>query len=120
VRDFLRRTIYNRSYVLDVLVAVLLVTTIFFLIGQRNLTEQLTNIARLNHSLNLQNNDILSRIKSCTDPSGACYVQNTQRTGEAVDSINQIVVLANACTDKPGEQTVAEVEKCVRQALKSH
>lgn len=120
MRDFLRRTIYNRSYVLDVLVSLLLITTIYFLIGQRSLTENLNRIAVQNHELNQQNSDILQRIKSCTDPQGVCYQQNMQRTDDAVGDINKISVYAVACADKPGAQTAAEVKQCVVDLLKSH
>jgi hypothetical protein len=119
VRQFLIDAMRSRSYVLDLMVALLLITTIYFLVGQRNQTENLNRIAEQNHQLNVQNSDILQRIKSCTDPTGSCYVQNTKRSDDAVGNINSIVVLANVCTDKPGEQTVAETQQCVRDLLKS-
>jgi hypothetical protein len=118
VRNFLRRTIYNRSYVLDLMVGLLLITTIYFLVGQRNQTENLNRIAEQNHELNVQANDILQQIKGCTDPTGSCYQQGSRRTNDAVGNISQIIVLANACTDESGVQTAAEVEKCVRSMLK--
>ena len=72
VREFLRKTIYNRSWVLDLVLILVLAVTIMFLVGQRNQTEQLKQIADYNKMLNTQNKTILDQIRSCTDPAGAC------------------------------------------------
>jgi tRNA G18 (ribose-2'-O)-methylase SpoU len=116
----LRKTIYNRSYVLDFLVASLLVTTIFFLVGQRNNTEQLKQIADYNKNLGIQNQELLQRVKSCTDPDGVCYKSNNTRTAEAVGGINKITIFAVLCGNKIKNPTLDEMYKCIVAMQKTH
>jgi hypothetical protein len=56
-------------------------------------------------------------IKDCVTPEGQCFKDAQARTGQVVQSINDIVTLAVACADREGEQTVVEVRKCVIDAL---
>ena len=68
----------------------------------------------------------------CTTPSGECFRASQERTGEAVRAIieassqehgelatRQIVILAAYCADKPGNQTVQSIERCVEAELDS-
>jgi hypothetical protein len=118
VRDFLRRTIYNRSWVLDLILLFVLATTIFFLVGQRNQTYQLARIADYNKTINLQNKQVLDQIMSCTDPRGPCYQNNQRVSHDAINNINRIALLAAYCASKtPPYATVAEVRKCVETGI---
>lgn len=113
-------SIRNRSYVLDLMVALLLITTIYFLVGQRNLSQELATVADQNHSLNVQNLELLQRVKSCTDPEGSCYQSNNARTGEAVGQINKVTIAAALCAKKTANPTEADMNKCVADMLKVH
>jgi type II secretory pathway pseudopilin PulG len=119
VRDFLSRTIHNRSYVLDLLVAFLLVTTIYFLVGQKNQTEQLARVADYNKLINTQNKQILDRIISCTDTNGECNVENQQKTSIVIANINKVSLLASYCAKTtPANATLSTFQKCVEDQLK--
>jgi hypothetical protein len=117
MREYLRKTIYNRSWVLDLAVVITLFVTIFFLVGQQNQTDKIENIAKQNRSLNQETHDLAERVRDCTDPIGTCYKQGTQRTNDAVGKIGEISAIAAACADKAGEQTLAQIELCVRSVL---
>ncbi len=70
----------------------------------------------------------LALIKSCTTPSGSCAQQNTERTGEVIELIEQnsrqlhqqtrrIAAIAAACADKPGTQTTRQIAACIRKEV---
>lgn len=120
MRAFLIASIRNRSYILDLLVALLLITTIYFLVGQKNQTEQLKTIANYNKTLSTQNRQILDRIMSCTNPDGACYQASQKSTGDAVANINTVSVTAAYCAKTtPNTATLQEFKKCIESQLKS-
>ena len=69
-----------------------------------------------------ENRETLATIKSCTQPSGSCYQDGQRRTAGAVSSINQVIVLAAACSvGLPSGLTVttreAAIERCVHHRL---
>ena len=112
------RSLRNRSYILDLMIGVLLVTTIFFLVGQRNLSEQIQNVTEHNRSLNLQSKQLGERIASCTDPNGACYKDNMEQTAKRVENINKISMFAAYCSSKtPPAASIAAVRKCIETAI---
>jgi hypothetical protein len=111
LREYLRRTIYNRSWVLDIMVAMLLIVTIFFLIGQRNLSNEIVELAKQNHQLNEQVHD-------CTDPTGACYQASRRSNAETIAQINKVTLFAAYCANKLSKTgTLADVRKCVETAV---
>jgi hypothetical protein len=118
MREFLIRSLRSRSYVLDLLVALLLITTIFFLVGQQNQTAELTRLADYNKQLGIQNQELLQRVKSCTDPNGQCYLQNAKNTKVTVDGLNRVTFFSTYCASKtPPNSTMADVRKCVETAI---
>jgi hypothetical protein len=118
MRAFLARTIYNRSWVLDLILIMVLGVTIMFLIGQRNETDQLNKVAEYNKALNTQNKEILDRIVDCTDPAGKCFQEGQDRTKVTIDGLNRITLLAAYCSSKtPPYATVAEVRKCIESGI---
>jgi tRNA G18 (ribose-2'-O)-methylase SpoU len=118
VREFLRKTIYNRSWVLDLILVATLAVTIMFLVGQRNQTEQLKDLANANKTLNTQNKQILDQIISCTDPKGVCSVLNQKRSSGVVENINKVTLFAAYCASKtPPYASVDDVRKCVEDAI---
>jgi hypothetical protein len=60
------------------------------------------------------NAQTLQLIKDCTiEPAGKCAeLQRKQSKAFA-----RMIALANVCTDKPGHQTVAQVERCIRKGM---
>lgn len=58
------------------------------------------------------------RLVDCTTPTGTCYRDAQARTGEAVGSINDVVILAAACADRAGVDTEAEIRECVLEGLR--
>jgi hypothetical protein len=118
VRALLQRTIYNRSWVLDIMVATLLIVTIMFLVGQRNQNDQLVVIAQTNRTLNQQNKDILQQIHDCTDPNGRCYKLGGDRSDHAIANINRVTLLAAYCASKtPPFATIEQVRKCIENGV---
>jgi hypothetical protein len=59
-------------------------------------------------------------IKSCTDPAGQCFKDGQARTGEAVASINEVIIYAAACADRPGVDSPPEIRNCIRDLLALH
>lgn len=64
------------------------------------------------------NRTTLNEVRSCTIPGGTCYERGQDQTGEAVDSINRVVVYAAICADRPGVQGQNEIEACVLDLLR--
>lgn len=56
-------------------------------------------------------------IRDCTEPAGKCFKRGQKSTGKAVASINKITVYAAACADKPGNQSVTQIQSCVIRKL---
>ena len=54
---------------------------------------QVTNGRTLDTSV-----ETLRLIRDCTDPSGECYKRGKRQTADAVSSINNVVILAAACS----------------------
>jgi hypothetical protein len=118
MRALLARTIYDRSWILDLIMIMVLAVTITFLVGQRNETDQLNRVAQYNKVLNIQNKQILDRIVDCTDPSGKCFQEGQSRTKDTINQLNRITLLAAYCSNKtPPYATVAEVRKCIVTGL---
>lgn len=71
-----------------------------------------------------ENHELLTTIRSCTEPTGTCYQSGQKRTASAVADINRVVILAAACaTGLPEGLTVSErqtaIQSCVITRLAS-
>lgn len=66
----------------------------------------------------LQNRENGRLLLDCTAPEGECFRKAQARTGEAVGSINDVVILAAACADRAGVDTEAEIRECVMRGLR--
>jgi hypothetical protein len=72
-----------------------------------------------------QNQTTLRTVQSCTQPTGHCYRDGQKRTASAVASINNVVILAAACSaGLPPNLTVLErqsrIQSCVIDRLAQH
>lgn len=65
----------------------------------------------------LTGREILQEIESCTTPDGECSKRGEAATGNAVTSLNNIIVAAATCADEPGVQGRTEIEMCMRDML---
>lgn len=67
--------------------------------------------------LQTQNRRLLAEVEDCTNPDGQCAQRGQEQTGKAVGSINEntntISLYAAACADRPGDQTLAQIKRCV-------
>lgn len=54
-----------------------------------------------------------SRIEDCTTPGRKCFEDGQQRLGRTVGTINRYAIAAAYCADRPGTQTVPELERCI-------
>lgn len=66
----------------------------------------------------------------CVTPGGRCFTESQARTGEAVQQLidanqldevatRRVVVIAAACAQEEGNDTVREVQRCVDLVLKN-
>lgn len=118
-RKTVRATVATR---LLVIAAVLLAAVIVTL--QLTATIQTQAIARSIRSQQNSNTstvtgiqDLAEKIRSCTTPGQPCYKAGQERTAAAVGDINEVVVYAAACADRPRQQSVAEIQACVIRRL---
>jgi hypothetical protein len=56
-------------------------------------------------------------VRDCTTPGQPCYERGQKQTAGAVADINKITVYAAACADRPGDQTVTQIQSCVIRKL---
>lgn len=70
-----------------------------------------------NRSVNRATNHNTDIIRDCTDPEGKCFQDGQARTAEAVGNINKVVTAASFCARLPENDTLDEVEACVKRAL---
>lgn len=53
------------------------------------------------------------RIEDCTTPGRRCFEESQERLGRTVGTINRYALAAAACADRPGVQTITELEDCI-------
>jgi hypothetical protein len=53
------------------------------------------------------------RIEDCTTPGRECFQASQERLGRTVGTINRYAIAAAYCADRPGTQTVRELERCI-------
>lgn len=119
-----RASFVSRLFVLvaGVAVATLLVAQLagLIVIRQQQVVNSKTNNETHSNSVVLK--DLARRIVSCTEPTGQCFKDGQARTGEAVASINQVVIYAVACSKvipNQGDRTFTEIQTCVEARLKA-
>lgn len=105
-----RAELATRIFLVTIL---LLATTSLVLISSVTISDQ---------QRRQESRETLATIKSCVEPTGACYRDGQRRTAGAVSSINQVIVLAAACSvGLPPGLTVttreAAIERCVHHRL---
>lgn len=62
-----------------------------------------------------ENADAVQLIKDCTiEPAGKCAELQRQQGRMFV----RMIALGNACADRPGHQTPAQIERCIRKGIK--
>ena len=89
-------------------IAVLLVLNLLAQVAEQ--TGQLEQLARENRTNG-------ERLIDCTTPEGQCYQDGQTRTGEAVNTINEVTILAASCVKIPGVDTEIEIRACIEQGL---
>jgi hypothetical protein len=110
-RRVVRADLATRAFV--VFVATSLVTTLAFLL---TLTVQSAHRGK-------DNRDTLTRIKaqstlikSCTTPGESCYERGQRQTGDAVASINRVIIASASCAvGQTG--TPAQIEDAIRACV---
>jgi hypothetical protein len=70
-----------------------------------------------NHAQQAKQNQILQILVDCTTPGHSCYVKSNQRTGELLQEVERIILLANYCSSKPENHTIEAVSACVKTQL---
>ena len=69
----------------------------------------------------IQNRANGDAIRDCTTPGGECFERSAKRQAQVIGQppapINDVVILAAACADRPGVDTEAEIRACVIDGL---
>ncbi len=60
-----------------------------------------------------------SRIADCTTAGGECYERGQERTGAVLAEVTRIQILVDLCGREPGNDTLAEMERCVAAKVKA-
>jgi len=109
---------------LGVLAMLLVLTTTYAMVN----TAVLVDLIRQDQQTSVQRNKttaanteqikrVAEQIESCTTPEGECFKRGQARTGAAVASINDVVILAAACAKQPNNVTAAQIRACVVDLL---
>lgn len=59
------------------------------------------------------------RIEECTTPGLPCFEESQERLGQTVGTLNRYALAAAYCADRPGAQTIAQLEACIRAAVEA-
>jgi hypothetical protein len=59
------------------------------------------------------------RIADCTTAGGACYERGASRTGDAIAQLARLQIAINLCGRESGNDTMAEMERCVAAKSKA-
>lgn len=112
------QTVYNRAFIILVLIALLLLAAITTNLQLRSVANDIQEDTNARVALAEQNNKILNTLKDCTTPQGKCYQRSNDRTGSVVGTINQVSVFAAYCASvEPPPVNVQAVEQCVKSQL---
>lgn len=58
-----------------------------------------------------------AQILDCLEPTGVCYQQTQDNTGNVVASINELTQYAAVCADRPGPQGLEEIRRCIADLI---
>jgi|SRR5688572_26442504 len=75
----------------------------------------LATLGVLNRRTNTQNAELIEQIKDCTSADGECYREGQRRTADAVAELVRAQMLVELCARDAGNDTQAELERCVAQ-----
>lgn len=108
---------------LGALAMVLVLTTMYTLVKTTTVVELIRQDQKAGQQRSKDtkaNTDAIRRIaeqiESCTSPEGDCFKRGQERTGQAVASINDVIIAAAAC-DK-GDTPLAQIQDCVEDLLR--
>lgn len=114
-----RGTIYNRRFIIDLMIFIVLVALVFLLVIERINYNKLLDLNQQGAQRGVENARILKEVLSCTQPEGECSKRGTDASKTAVSSINQVVVDAAYCASKiPPPVSADVVRECVTDELK--
>lgn len=112
------------TWLLGSLAMVIVLTTLYTMVKTNTVVDlirhdQATNIQRAKDtkSNTEQIKRLAAQIESCTNPTGECFKRGQRRTGEAVASINDVILAAAACDE--GSTPLPEIRACVAELLKT-
>lgn len=60
---------------------------------------------------------ISENIEDCTTPGRPCYDRTSSLAGDSVEEVNKVVVLAIACSNRPGVWSADQISDCVSENL---
>lgn len=102
--------------------AALVIGVVYMIVSTNNLTQAVrdTQIEGTPTGQKLLSSS--DRILDCTEPSGDCFKASQKRTARAVGDINEVIVLAAACSaglpdDMSVAQRQAHISTCVLHRL---
>ena len=103
------------AFALGVLIVMAMTTTIqtYLLVDKMRETQQ------SNTTVLTRVDEVLAVVKDCTQAGGKCFEDGQKRTASAVQDISeasaQASVYAAYCVSVTGNDTVAEIETCVKE-----
>lgn len=74
----------------------------------------------LGYAQSLDNGKTAERIIDCTSPTGKCFKESQERTGDVIVQLNTIAKYAAVCADRPGSITAEEMNKCITEQIRKH
>jgi hypothetical protein len=104
------RSVHRAAWLfLGCLASALIVAVLYALLAGAHTTQAI-------RETQVNNRVLLNTIRDCTQPTGECYRAGQKRTGDAVATINRVVILAAACaavTTGTEPQVEARIHACV-------
>lgn len=119
-RKTVRATLATRLLIVCAIVlSVLVVTVLLKVATQTNeVTRGIAEQQKTNTTRNKTIEALTKQIRSCTNPEGACAKRGQKQTGQAVGSINKVVILAAACSvGLDQEMPVAERQNVIQMCV---
>jgi uncharacterized Ntn-hydrolase superfamily protein len=101
----------------------LLMSVLYINLQAAHTTDAIRSTQQTNTAINVNQTRLLrqitrvsKRIRSCTTPGQPCFTDAQKRTGDAVASINRVVILAAACAvGQTG--TVPEIKSAIQTCV---
>jgi hypothetical protein len=108
--------------VIFALLALVLAIAIVLIIAQQTKNGDILNAIRAQqvttHRSQQETQQALRILIDCTTPGHACNLRSQKATTDAIKTLEQIIIYANGCQDRPGVQSLSEIEACVTKLLK--